>query len=394
MKFRYKAYNEKMERIAGIVEGLSIEEAKSKLREENWKIISIDSAEKSSKILIPRRYNAKDLSVLFSQLALLINHGIDLVDGIEFIKYETKGWKKKALDQMHSLLVEGKMLSYAVKETKVFPPLVFGMLQSAEVSGELGFTFQSLAQYYKKEEEIKKKIVNAISYPILLLITSIVVSQIILEYVLPVFADTLGEISALPLGTRFLIFISTHFQEYGMFYRIFLLLFLVLFYFFYKKPESRRKMDRFFYHFPILGSFYRKQFQLNFFRSLEIQMKTGVPLLQIMGNTRHLTENFYLKELFEKVIYDLEKGKPFVESLYQNDILEKREYALLHTGEKTSQFLPMLGISIELLEEEMDQFIGKLGVYLEPILIIIMALIVGFIVFSIAIPMFDMVNTL
>lgn len=395
MKFKYKIIDAQSNLVTDEMDAENLQEAREKLHEAGYRIVALKEEGRRLQLTKPRRVIAKgQLALLFSQLALMSSGGLDIVTVMELMARESKGLQKEKLEFIVEAVRQGKLLSEAFHEADCFPHFVPGMIRSGEAAGTLGDIFRQLADFFDEEQQMHRKLANALAYPVILMITSLFVLQVVLHSVLPVFTDVFESRQVpLPLMTRMLIAIADHFNRFGLLY-IVALLFLVLAILILKNnPKTADGFYRRWYHLPIAAPFYRDPFELRQLRTMKMQMDNGVDLLRIMENMNEGAENPYIERKAQAMIRGLMKGEELSLAMEKSDLFKAQNCSFVALGEASSAVSEMLAVAIHLEKGRQKNRAERISIYVEPALILLMAVVVGFIIFSIAIPMFDMVNS-
>lgn len=395
MKFQYKIIDAQSNLVTDEMDAENLQEAREKLHEAGYRIVALKEEGRRLQLTKPRRVIAKgQLALLFSQLALMSSGGLDIVTVMELMARESKGLQKEKLQFIVEAVRQGKLLSEAFHDADCFPHFVPGMIRSGETAGTLGDILRQLADFFDEEQQMHRKLANALAYPVILMITSLFVLQVVLHSVLPVFTDVFESRQVpLPLMTRMLIAIADHFNRFGLLY-IVALLFLVLAILILKNnPKTADGFYRRWYHLPIAAPFYRDPFELRQLRTMKMQMDNGVDLLRIMENMNEGAENPYIERKAQEMIRGLMKGEELSLAMEKSDLFKAQNCSFVALGEASSAVSEMLAVAIHLEEGRQKNRAERISIYIEPALILLMAVVVGFIIFSIAIPMFDMVNS-
>lgn len=393
MKFTYKAIDPSATLITGEIQANSIRDAEMEIRRKELKIVSLRSKSPDLKLIIQRRLPAERLSILFSQMSLMTSGGLGIVTSLQMMNKSSKPYEKKVIDEIINHLQGGKLLSESVALTGAFPPFVSGMIKSGESAGKLSAVFDELAAFFKEEHAMKQKLLNALAYPVILMLTSVIVLNIVLQTVLPVFTEVFSNDHAeLPTTTRLLIRISEHLNRFGFWYLVFFSFVILMFIFLKNYGKTKKSVEKVLYHFPPFKPFYRDSFELRFLRTMKMQIDNGVDMLQILENGEASEKNSYKGDQLQKMKKHLIHGEDLSCAMEKSNLFKEEICNYISLGEESSTLSDMLAIAIHMEDYHQKNRAERIAVYIEPSLILCMALIVGFIIFSIAIPMFDMVN--
>lgn len=393
MKFTYKAIDPSATLITGEIQANSIRDAEMEIRRKELKIVSLRSKSPDLKLTIQRRLPAERLSILFSQMSLMTSGGLGIVTSLQMMNKSSKPYEKKVIDEIINHLQGGKLLSESVALTGAFPPFVSGMIKSGESAGKLSAVFSELAAFFKEEHAMKQKLLNALAYPVILMMTSVIVLNIVLQTVLPVFTEVFSNDHAeLPATTRLLIRISEHLNRFGFWYLVFFSFVILMFIFLKNYGKTKKSVEKALYHFPPFKPFYKDPFELRFLRTMKMQIDNGVDMLQILENGEASEKNSYKGDQLQRMKKHLIHGEDLSCAMEKSNLFKEEICNYISLGEESSTLSDMLAIAIHMEDYHQKNRAERIAVYIEPALILCMALIVGFIIFSIAIPMFDMVN--
>ena len=393
MKFTYKAIDPSATLITGEIQANSIRDAEMEIRRKELKIVSLRSKSPDLKLIIQRRLPAERLSILFSQMSLMTSGGLGIVTSLQMMNKSSKPYEKKVIDEIINHLQGGKLLSESVALTGAFPPFVSGMIKSGESAGKLSAVFDELAAFFKEEHAMKQKLLNALAYPVILMLTSVIVLNIVLQTVLPVFTEVFSNDHAeLPTTTRLLIRISEHLNRFGFWYLVFFSFVILMFIFLKNYGKTKKSVEKALYHFPPFKPFYKDPFELRFLRTMKMQIDNGVDMLQILENGEASEKNSYKGDQLQRMKKHLIHGEDLSCAMEKSNLFKEEICNYISLGEESSTLSDMLAIAIHMEDYHQKNRAERIAVYIEPALILCMALIVGFIIFSIAIPMFDMVN--
>ena len=395
MKYKYKIIDGSSGLVTGEMDAGSVEDVKNRLHEGGYRIISIEKAGGKFNLTKPRRILPKgQLAILFSQLALMSSGGLDLVTVMELMARQSKGLQREKLEFIVESVRQGKLLSEAFADADCFPRFVPGMIRSGEAAGTLGEIYHQLAEFFDDEQQMHRKLTNALAYPVILMITSLFVLQVVLHSVLPVFTDVFqSQQVPLPIMTRMLIAVAHHFERFGLIYIIVILLAVLAVLIAKNHPKTSEGFYRRLYHMGLAAPFYRDPFELRQLRTMKMQMDNGVDLFQIIENMNVGSKSPYIQRQAEEMIQGLMKGEELSKVMNESDLFKEQNCSFVALGEASSAVSEMLSVAIRLEEGRQKNRAERISVYMEPTLILIMAAVVGFIIFSIAIPMFDMVNS-
>lgn len=387
MIYKYKAFKGS-EKIKGNIDATSIKDAKEKLKREGLRPIKIEeNIESTNSFDFNRKFKNEDLYILFRELSLLISSGINLETAFEILSSEFSKDKVKILKSIRDNLRSGISLTESVEVTKAFPNLVVNMIYVGENTSSLGKIFNSLSNYYIKKRETNSKIIEALAYPIILLITSVLVINFLIINVIPSFGEIFSaNDNLLPLPTRMLLNFSNFMYKNYIFVIIILLIIMAIILIYHRKnPKTFHKLF-------LKSKYYKMTKSLKFTFNMDLLLGAGLTVDRSLEIISSMEDNVVLKEKFREILFDIKSGESFYNSANKIKIFPKILVSMIRVGEESSNLKEVFEIMSEFYGEELNSYNKKFFGILGPILIIFMALIIGFIVLSIALPVFDMVN--
>ncbi|MGB9814083.1 MAG: type II secretion system F family protein [Thermovenabulum sp.] len=340
--------------------------------------------------LLTSRIGYKDFAVFCRQFAIMLEAGIPVIECLSIISQQTPNPVfKKTLEKMVYDLKRGLTLAEAFKnESNIFPEILISMVEAGEVSGRLDEVLKKLSVYFENLSKQREKIKNSLTYPIVLSIVAFFVVVFLMNSVIPTFVSLFSEAKAeLPFTTRVLLLISQKFNTILIIILLFVILVIALYYKLMENPQIAYKMDYYKLNLPIIGRFIRKGLTANFASTLAILIASGIPILKSLEVVERVIQNRVFEKDLEKAREDLRKGKSLYEALERSELpmmLKK----MIGVGEEAGALEDMLSRTAGFFENEMEFERERLLSLIEPIMIVSLALIVGFIVVAIVMPIF------
>jgi type IV pilus assembly protein PilC len=398
--YKCRVFNSSGERFLLKVDGFSEEDILAEFRKNNFIVSDIKKISKlSERIHIhqkPGKIKLKELSMFCRQMNSMLKSGISIEKCIEIlsIQIEDKSFRT-VLKNMHKKLLIGSTFSEAVESNKaVFPTMFLSMVQAGEMSGNIELVMGRLAVQYGKEYKTESKVKSAMTYPVVLSVVATVVVIFLLIYVMPTFVD-LYESSgvSLPYVTRIMLELSSGLQNYWQFIVLFVLISVLAFIRFMKNENVKYKIDSFKLRIPLYKTLKVKLAATRFSRTLSTLVESGVPLLSGLEAVSMILGNEYIKRLILCAREDVRKGSSLSCSLQNHSVFPPMVYNMIKIGEESGQLEDILNKTADFYDEEVENTIQKLVALIEPVMIVLMAAIIGFIMLAMITPMFDMVNT-
>lgn len=387
MIYKYKAFRGR-EKVKGNIKADNLKEVKEKLKREGLRPIKIEeNIESSNSFDFKKKFKNEDLYILFRQLSLFINSGINIESAFEILSTQFSKDKGKVLSDIRDNLRSGTSLSDAMNMTRAFPSLVINMVYVGENTSSLGKIFNKLSDYYIKKRKIRSKIIDAMAYPIILLVTSIFIINFLIINVIPSFAEIFSDNNnLLPLPTRILLGFSNFIYNNYLFIILGILLVVSIALIYHNKHPKT------FHSFLLKSSYYKMTKSMNLSFNMELLLGSGLTVDRSLEIISKMERNMSLKEKYQEILTKLKAGEHLYKSFQEAGVFSNILLSMIRVGEESSSLREVFSIMSSYYDEELNsrnqKFLGLMG----PILIIIMALIIGFIVLSIALPIFDMVN--
>ncbi len=400
--YEYTALDEKGREHKGFVDAMGVAAARLKLREEGVYPIEINqAADKKDTALsgvlginLWQRVSTKDVSVFTRQLSTLLGSGIPLVPSLSVLIAQTKNpLLKQTLAQIREQVNEGKSLTQGMLNfPRIFPPFYVNMVRAGESSGTINLVLERLADFSESQQALMSKIRSALAYPIIMLFIGSGVIFLLMTFVVPKITGIFTDMhQTLPLITIILIAISNFLKSFWWLILILLAAVIAAFKYMTTGTEAgKRTWDTVKLKIPVWGQVNRKIAIARFCRTLATLLQSGVPLLSSMEIVRNVVNNILIGEAISKASRDVEEGKGLSGPLTQSGVFPPLVTEMVAVGEQTGTLEKMLNRVATAYETEAQADIMVLTSLLEPLMILVMGLVVGFIVISILLPIFEM----
>jgi general secretion pathway protein F len=340
-----------------------------------------------------RRPSASDVAVMTRQLSTLVRAGVPLVDSIQALTEQVeKESLVKVLTAVRENLNEGTSFAKSLEQhPKVFPPLYVNMVAAGEASGTLEAVLERLADFMEGQARLKGKVMAALAYPVLMSVIGSVMVGVLMVAVVPKVASIFQNLGqALPLNTRILIFISDTIAAYWWLLIGLGVLGTVLFRRWKRTPAGRLKWDTFMLNVPIFGRLNLLVAVARFSRTLATLLSSGVQLLKAMEIGKNVLENSRLEGVVGEAIGSIREGESIAEPLKRSHVFPPMVTHMIAVGERTGQLENMLENVSRAYEADVETRVAALTSLLEPLMIVILGGIVGFIAISILMPLMQM----
>lgn len=399
--YRYKAVQSDGKEVNEVMTAATITEVQEKIRDKGLYLIQIrEDVEKKSaaeELSFGGKVTAKQISIFCKQFATLLKAGVPVASGLDILYRQTENKKfKSALEDVYTEVQKGSQVSTAIRNhPKVFPSLMVNMVESGEMSGNLDNIMERLAIHYEKDAKISSRIKGAMIYPIALSVISVVVVIFLITVILPTFTGMFTSSGVeLPLPTRILLGISDFIKDYWYIVigAMGLLIFVVNRYL--NSSVGRYQFDALKFKLPVVKGSVDKIVTARFTRTLGSLLRSGIPLIDALELAGSVTGNVVIEEKVNYIASEVEKGETLGVALKRTPTFGPMVVSMIQIGEESGSLDQMLDKSADFYEQELEDAIDRLLKLMEPLLIVVMAVVIGFIVISMALPMFDMVNTI
>lgn len=400
--YEYTALNSKGKNISGVIDAESIQIVRQKLRVSQIFPISIKEVyetgakKESSPLAFKRlfvRISLSDVSMMTRQLATLVGAGFPLVSAIDTLIPQTKSHPfKKLLTQIKDSIVEGNSFSVAIAQYPgIFSPLYVNMVHAGETSGTLEIVLNRLADITEKQRTLYYRIKSALAYPALMTIIGIFVLILLLTFIVPSITAVFADMDqVLPAPTLLLIAVSNFLKSYGWVVFIALVIILLFLRGISKTARGRYLFDRLYLSLPGIGLLINKLAVARFARTLGSLLDNGISMMPALDIVKNITGNILIANAIEGAAQEVGKGQELYAALAAADIFPNLSIQMIQVGEHSGELETMLDKIADVYENEVESTVMGMTSLLEPVMILIMGVVVGFIVLSICLPIFEM----
>ncbi len=397
--YKCKAIQSDGTEVVEIIAAGSIKEVREKIRSKGLYISQInEDVEKKSaaeELSFGGKVTPKQLSIFCKQFATLLIAGVPVAEGLDILYRQSEDKKlKDGLEDVYMQVLKGSQVSTAMKsQPKIFPHLMISMVESGEMTGNLDTVMERLAVHYEKEAKINSRIKGAMIYPMVLSILSIVVVIFMITTILPTFTGMfVSSGMELPGLTQFLLDISDFITEFWYIVIGVSALIVYLIKRYIDSEAGRYRFDALKFKIPIVKSSMDKIVTARFTRTLGSLLKSGIPLINALELSGSVTGNVVIEEKIDHIATEVEKGETLGSALKRTPAFGPMVISMIQIGEESGSLDEMLDKSADFYEQELEDAIDRLLKLMEPLLIVAMAVVIGFIVIAMALPMFDMVK--
>lgn len=398
--YNYKAVTPEGRHVEGAYEGKDKNEVISKIRSAKQipiKIVEASQSKDVKDLKLTNKVKTKDISIFCRQFYTMLNAGVTIVTCLDILRKQTESKKlRKVLDHVYEDVITGSAFSDSVKRhEEVFPSLLVNMIEAGEVSGNLDNIMDRMAFHYEKEYKINNKVKGAMTYPVVLAGLSTIVVIFMLTVIMPTFTGMFEDSGVpLPAPTRLLLAISDTLTGYWYVFVIAIIAFIYGMNRYMKTTKGRMKIDSLKLKIPVVKGTITKIITSRFSRTLSTLMMSGVPLIQALDIVSRVVGNKVVEQGILDTKEEVKKGTSLSAPLQKIGAFPLMLTQMVEIGEESGSLDDILEKTANFYDEEVEVSIQRLTTMLEPIMIILMAVVIGFIVISMVLPMFDMMNTL
>lgn len=396
-QFVYQARDSSGRRLSGKVEAKSAEAAASILHEKQLFIISI--REKSETLLNEimaslQKVSQNDIVNFTRQLATMINAGLPLLKAFAILENQGKPAMRKVVRTLTREIEGGSNFGDALtKQDQIFDTVYISLVQAGEAAGALDTILLRLADTMDKQKEFRSKTKGALIYPAIVLVAMLVVSVVMMVFVIPQMTALYEDFDAdLPLATQLLMNLSDFMVQ-----RWYILLGMTIAAIFgflrWKSTEKgRQQYDRLRLKIPVFGVLKKKVLATEFSRTMSLMVGSGISLMEALTIVGRGLDNLLYQQAVIAAREDVEKGKPLSRSLEKQQVFPELVPQMIAVGEETGQLDDVLNKLANYYEQETEQAIKNLTTALEPMIMIVLGLGVGFLIVAIIMPIYNLTS--
>jgi type IV pilus assembly protein PilC len=397
MVYQYLAYDKNREVIKGRLSAASEGAATALLDYAGYQVINL-------RIFVPffsldkllsrlSRVKPGEIILFYRQLALLFESGVDVITSLELLQGQATSYTLKvALGKVIADVRGGNQLSAALgKHPKIFSPICWRLLRVGEQTGNLEVILRQIADYLEREVAAAKGIKNALTYPIIAAIVTIVVIGVLVTFVLPAFGSLYSSVGAdLPLPTRVLIEASSTLQSYGVYLLLVLFIVIGLAYVYIKTPNGRFKWDKLVLSLPLVGRVSHLKELARCCRSISLLFHAGLPLTEIMLLVIEGVRNRAVFQALNDVQQAMLKGEGLSQPMAKSNIFLPMMVQMVKVGEETGNLDTTLSAVAQGYEAEATERTNSLIGLIQPTMTLLIGLIIAFIAVSMVSAMYSL----
>lgn len=398
IRYKYKVKDGAGKIVESFFDAENKVDVESFLLNKGYQIISIEENKLGTKFgfanaAMSRKMSSKDLNFFLMQLSTYVKSGIPLVDSMEILSRQAKSNNLKMLYRKIVFeLNRGVTFSTCLeKQGNVFPKMLINMLKTSEMTGDLTGVLDDMSAYYKRQDSNRKQIINAMIYPSVLLIFAAAVLTFVLTYVVPNFTSMYESVgSTLPKVTLVVMNISDFITNNWYFILGGIALVAITLAMLFKSSQKvKYAMQYFVMHIPVVKEIIKYNQIVTFTSTFSALIKHDVFITDSMEILSKVTENEIYKDIIKNAISNLSKGNGVSVAFKGHWAFPETAYEMLLTGEKTGKLGEMMEHVSDFYQEEQTNIVTRLKSLIEPVMIIMLAVLVGVILLAVVVPMFD-----
>lgn len=396
--YEYQALDLKGRSKKGTIDADTPRDAREKLRRQELRVTDIDQIvtgkkkkdRKSSEFKLVRKVRLSELATFTRQLSTLLQSGVHLSESLTVLVDQVEDRRTELIVRdVREKVVSGASLAEALSfHPTHFSDLYVNMVRAGEASGNLDAVLLRLADFLQMQNKLKGKVVTALTYPIIMVVVGLAVVIFLMSYVVPKITQILIEREQeLPMPTNVLIAISDVLKAYWPFMLVGLLVAMVAVRMFYATDRGRLTLDTWLLRVPVIGTLFKKQAISRFAITFATLLRSGLPALESLQIVSRVVNNALLTQVVEQVAERIIEGADIATPLRRSKIFPPMVAYMVAVGEQSGeleQILERIAISYE---EEIDTAIQRMTAMFEPMVIVFLAVIVGFIIMAVLLPL-------
>ena len=397
--FKYKAINSEGQRIEGSLSADSESQIREMLLSNQYYPLSIEKENSKSKksFSFNSKVKLKDIAVFCRQFYVMLDSGLSIGKALNILIEQCEKPKlREALIGVNGELKRGETLASSMRKRKdVFPNLLTSMIDAGERSGNLDIILKRMAEYYEKETKIRGKIKSAMIYPIVLGVVAIIAITFILTFVMPTFVQMFEENNVdLPMSTKMVLGTSKMLGKYGIIIFLILVTAIILLGKYLKSEEGQYKLSSINLKIPVIKKLTQKIIVSRFTRTMGIVSSSGMSLVTSIEIVASVVGNKIAEKELLKVKEKVLKGEGLGDSIMNIKIFPPMLASMVKIGEEAGSLDSILDKTADFYDDELEREIKTATALIEPSMIVLMGIIIGFLLISILTPMFKMYNSI
>lgn len=399
-EFQYKVITPEGKEKKGTVEAKSAEQVSMQLKAQKNIVLSVQEANLMSRdinLSFGNKVSARDYSIFCRQFVSIIRAGVSVINALEMMRDQTENKAlKNALKGVHEDVSKGESMAGAMKKrAKIFPSMLCNMVEAGEASGSLEVAFERMATQFEKENKLKQAVKKAMIYPIVLIVVMIGVLFLMMIWVIPNFMGMFAELDTeMPASTQLVINMSDFVVAKWWLILIVAAAAIFLFKLYAGSPNGKFVIGGIKLKIPVLGQLQMKSECARLGRTLCTLLSAGVPMIDAIEITGRSMENVHYKKAMMDAKDQVIRGVPLSRPLKTCGLFPPMVIHMVSIGEETGNIESMLENIANYYEDDVQVATEQMMALMEPMIIVVMAVVVGFMIMAIMQPMFKLYESI
>jgi len=384
------------------IEADNLEKAKKTLKGEGYIILKIEEASLLTKDInftfgMKKKVSSRDLGVFCRQFVSILRAGVSIINALEMLGDQTESKVlKPAIKNIKTSVEQGDTLNKAfAKEEGVFPQLLINMIEAGESSGSLETALERMSIHFEKDAKLKGMVKKAMMYPMVLMVVALGVVVLMLVVVIPQFESMFKDIgSDLPAFTKIVVSLSESLKSGWYIYLIVLAMIIGAYKLYANSAKGMRVVARLKLKIPVFGMLITKTACARFSRTLSTLLASGMPLIEAVDITAKTMDNVLFRDVLSDAARQIERGVSLSAPLKNSGLFPSMVLHMLGIGEETGNMDEMLTNVANYYDEEVEITTQQATALMEPLIIVVMAVIVSFLIAAIYTPMMSLYDNI
>lgn len=402
MLFKYKALNESGAETEGSIEAINIDIAINSLQRRGFVITTIKPADEKGGLFAKEitwfeRISNKEVVILSRQIATLFGAQVSALRVFKLLAAETESRPlRKVLFEISEDIQGGMNISSAMsRHSKVFSGFYVNMVKAGEESGKLDETFEYLADYLDRNYEVSSKVKNALIYPAFVVFTFIVVMALMLTVVIPKISTIITDSGQkIPIYTQIVISLSNFLVDFGWFFLVAVIVGIFLLIRFGSTPAGKVFFARLRIDTPYVGDLYRKLYLSRISDNLNTMLGSGIPMIKALELTSNVVDNVIYEDIVKQSLDAVKGGAPLSDAIGRYPEIPGILVQMIKVGEETGELGNILKTLARFYQREVVNAVDTLVGLIEPVMIVLLGLGVGFLLASVLIPIYNISSSI
>ncbi len=399
LNYTYKIINKNGKEGKGSIDAENREKAMKALKSEGYTVLSLEESNIFTRQITfrQRKVKPRDLSVFCRQFYSLLKAGVNIIVAIDMLAAQTENLKlKKATLNVRDSIEKGETLAGALRrEGNIFPTIMVSMMEAGESSGNIELTLERMAVHFEKDTKVKGMLKKAMLYPIILMIVAVIVILVMVIGVLPSFAKMFTDMGEdLPTLTQSLINLSDVIRNYWYVFILAIAGIIIGYKTYAKSEKGSRRIARIKLKIPVYGRLQIKTASARFARTFSTMLASGMPMVEAMHITARTMDSIVYEDVLHNAAMQIERGQPLSQPLKMSGLFPPLIIHMVGIGEESGNLEEMLDNCAGYYDEEVEMATQQLMALMEPMIIVVMAVIVCILLAAIYGPVISMYNAL